>query len=39
MITGGGTNPTGLPTETTTYDRWGNTATVTANTTVTPASD
>jgi RHS repeat-associated protein len=26
-ITGGGTNPTQLPTRTTTYDRWGNTAT------------
>ncbi|MFC1402814.1 MULTISPECIES: RHS repeat-associated core domain-containing protein [Streptacidiphilus] len=28
-ITGGGTNPTGLKTTTTTYDQWGNTATVT----------
>ena len=28
VITGGGTNPTGLPTTTTTYDRWGNTATL-----------
>lgn len=27
-ITGGGTNPAQLPTTTTTYDRWGNTATV-----------
>jgi RHS repeat-associated protein len=27
-VTGGGSNPTELPTKTTTYDRWGNTATV-----------